>query len=59
MNPNDTEESIWAFLCDAQMVGFDEARKQILKVGVDPRPVMRTAMALFRGDDDTKYLAAT
>lgn len=58
MNPNDTEESIWAFLCDAQMVGFDEARKQILKVGVDPRPVMRTAMALFRGDDDTKYLAA-
>ena len=58
MNPNDTEESIWAFLCEAQLLGFQQARRQILTVGVDPRPVMRTAMALFRGDDDAKSIAA-
>ena len=58
MNPNDTEESIWAFLCEAQLNGFQEARRQILTVGVDPRPVMRTAMTLFRGDDDAKSIAS-
>ncbi|XLT67653.1 hypothetical protein HN873_024092, partial [Arachis hypogaea] len=26
-NPNDTEESIWCFLCEAQLYGVDEARK--------------------------------
>jgi len=31
VNPNDTEESIWTFLCEAQMVGPEEARKQFLK----------------------------
>lgn len=56
LNPNDTEESIWAFLCEAKMQGFDQARKQMLTVGQDPRPVMRNAYALFRGDDDGKYL---
>ena len=35
VNPSDTEESIWAFLCEAQMpsIGFDKARKEILRVG--------------------------
>ena len=30
-NPNDTEESIWCFLCEAQLYGVDEARKQYLE----------------------------
>lgn len=34
VNPNDTEESIWAFLCEAQMVGADAARQQFLQVGL-------------------------
>ena len=25
MNPNDTEESVWAFLCEAQSKSFQEA----------------------------------
>ncbi|KAJ0079808.1 hypothetical protein Patl1_22332 [Pistacia atlantica] len=29
-NPNDTEESIWCFLCEAQLYGVDGARKQFL-----------------------------
>lgn len=32
VNPNDTEESIWTFLCEAQLVGADAARQQFLQV---------------------------
>ncbi|QHO46742.1 hypothetical protein HN51_016227 [Arachis hypogaea] len=31
-NPNNTEESIWCFLCEAQLYGVDEARKPYLEV---------------------------
>ncbi|XLT88906.1 hypothetical protein HN873_010659, partial [Arachis hypogaea] len=31
-NSNDTEESIWCFLCEAQLYGVDEARKRYLEV---------------------------
>lgn len=48
VNPNDTEESIWAFLCEAQLLGPEAARQQFLQVGRDPRPVMRTAYESFR-----------
>ena len=50
-NPNDTEEAIWTFLCEARMpsLGFRAARENMLKVGRDPRPVMRTANELFLG----------
>jgi len=58
MNPNDTEESIWAMLSEAQTLGFDEARKRMLKVGRDRRDVMRTVEALFRGNDEEKNLAS-
>lgn len=32
-NPNDTEESIWCFLCEAQLYGTEEARKRFLEAG--------------------------
>eukprot|EP00933_Yihiella_yeosuensis_P071717 TRINITY_DN79955_c0_g1_i1.p1 TRINITY_DN79955_c0_g1~~TRINITY_DN79955_c0_g1_i1.p1 ORF type:complete len:385 (+),score=62.24 TRINITY_DN79955_c0_g1_i1:141-1157(+) len=51
MNPNDTEESIWAMLCEARLVGFEQARKKMLVVKRDRRPVMRTAYSLFRGEN--------
>ncbi|CAK8996853.1 unnamed protein product [Durusdinium trenchii] len=57
VNPNDTEESLWAFLCEARMVGFEQARKQMMTVGFDPRPVMGSVYALYKGDDDAKYVA--
>ncbi|KAL4448342.1 hypothetical protein ABPG75_005561 [Micractinium tetrahymenae] len=52
VNPNDTEESIWAFLCEAQLVGPEAARQQFLQVGRDPRPVMRAAYECFRTGAD-------
>ncbi|XP_059439160.1 uncharacterized protein LOC132171780 isoform X1 [Corylus avellana] len=57
-NPNDTEESIWCFLCEAQLCGVDEARKQFLEVGKDPRPVMREAYNMFKNGGDPEKLVA-
>lgn len=56
-NPNDTEESIWAMLCEARTLGFAEARRKMLTVGFDFRDVMRSVYALFRGDDEAGSLA--
>ena len=38
--------------------GFDKARQQLMKVGFDPRPVMSSVYALYRGDDDAKFIDA-
>ncbi|XP_024019226.1 uncharacterized protein LOC21385488 [Morus notabilis] len=56
-NPNDTEESIWCFICEAQLYGADEARRRFLEVGRDPRPVMREAYNMFKdgGDPEKVY----
>ena len=37
LNPNDTEEALWTYLCEAQTVGPAKARDQFLVVGTDPR----------------------
>lgn len=55
-NPNDTEESIWCFLCEAQLYGAIEARKRFLQVGRDPRPVMREAYNMFKDGGDPEKL---
>uniref|UniRef100_A0A0E0FLA9 Uncharacterized protein n=1 Tax=Oryza nivara TaxID=4536 RepID=A0A0E0FLA9_ORYNI len=47
-NPNDTEESLWCFLCEAQLYG----------VGLDSRSVMREAYALFKDGGDPEKLAS-
>lgn len=31
-NPNDTEESIWCYLCESQLFGVTDARKRFLEV---------------------------
>jgi len=49
-NPNDTEESIWAFVCDAQVVGFDQARAQMIVVEHDSRLYMQTLYSMYKGD---------
>ncbi|KAG2588616.1 hypothetical protein PVAP13_5NG348700 [Panicum virgatum] len=58
-NPNDTEESIWCFLCEAQLYGIKEARKQFLEVGLDSRPVMREAYMLFKDGGDPEKLVTS
>lgn len=47
VNPNDTEESIWAYLCEAQLQGPDAARENMLKVGsMSPSPLIRNAHSI-------------
>ncbi|GMJ10481.1 hypothetical protein HRI_004717300 [Hibiscus trionum] len=43
-NPNDTEELIWCFLCEAQLLGVDEARRRFLEVSnrIDTANLSRT-----------------
>ncbi|KAJ8467168.1 hypothetical protein OPV22_029720 [Ensete ventricosum] len=55
-NPNDTEESIWCFLCEAQLYGVEDARRRFLEVGRDSRPVMREAYSMFKDGGDPKKL---
>lgn len=59
VNPSDTEEALWAFLCEAQMpeIGFEKARQQILVVGRDPRPYCMKAYDLFKGTATEEDLA--
>lgn len=38
VNPNDTEESIWAFLCEAQLEGPGKAREKMLQVRPGGQP---------------------
>lgn len=59
VNPNDTEESIWAFMCEAKMSNAEQAQKTMLKVGVDSRPYMRAAYDLFRGAGSLAELEAS
>ena len=33
-NPNDTEEAIWAFIAEAQLLGADRARRQFQQVSI-------------------------
>jgi hypothetical protein len=59
VNPNDTEEAIWAFLCEARLEGAPAARAEFLKVGRDRRPVMRAAVEAFEaGSAPEQILAA-
>lgn len=32
VNPNDTEEAIWAYLAESQLIGTEKAREQLLQV---------------------------
>ncbi|KAH7284140.1 hypothetical protein KP509_34G040800 [Ceratopteris richardii] len=56
VNPNDTEESIWCFICEARVQGVENARKQFLEVGQDRRPVMQKAYKLFKDGGDPNML---
>ena len=50
-NPNDTEEAVWHLLAMARTEGLAKARPQMIKMGRDPRRVMRTVEEAFRNGD--------
>jgi tetratricopeptide (TPR) repeat protein len=49
VNGHDVEETVWRYLCQAQLQGAHAARDGLLPVRNDPRPVMRWVYQLFAG----------
>jgi lipoprotein NlpI len=45
----DVENSVWRYLCIARDKGVEEARKSLLPITSDPRPVMMEIYALYQG----------
>lgn len=58
VNGQDVEETVWRYLCQAQLQGAETARGGLLPVRNDPRPVMATVYQLFAGACDTEALLA-
>ena len=49
--PNDVENAIWHFLCNARVKGLEKARGEMLKVAKDPRGgAMMAIYRMFKGD---------
>ena len=49
VNAHDVEETVWRYLCQAQLQGVPAARASLLPVRHDPRPVMGWVYQLFAG----------
>jgi tetratricopeptide (TPR) repeat protein len=49
VNGHDVEETVWRYLCQAQLQGAAAACDSLLPVRNDPRPVMRWVYQLFAG----------
>ena len=67
MNPDDTEEAIWAFLCEAQLTGAADARRRFLQVrswaspDLNPQNPVISGLAMqarFAGAADAKHVRA-
>jgi tetratricopeptide (TPR) repeat protein len=58
VNAQDVEETVWRYLCQAQLRGAEAARQELLPVRNDPRPVMATVYDLFAGVCDVEALLA-
>lgn len=47
--PDDVENAVWHFLCNARLVGVEKARASLLKIGKDKRIPMMEVYAVFTG----------
>jgi tetratricopeptide (TPR) repeat protein len=54
VNGHDVEETVWRYLCQAQVQGSHAARDALLPVRNDPRPVMSWVYQLFAGACDAE-----
>jgi tetratricopeptide (TPR) repeat protein len=55
VNGHDAEETVWRYLCQAQVQGPHAARHALLPVRDDSRPVMRWVHQLFAGTSDPEH----
>jgi lipoprotein NlpI len=47
--PDDVENAVWHFLCNARIVGIEKAQSEILKIGRDRRVPMMEVYDLYSG----------
>jgi lipoprotein NlpI len=57
-NGHDVEETVWRYLCQAQVQGAPAARAGLLPVRHDARPVMAWIYKLFAGECDAETVLA-
>lgn len=56
-NPRDTEEILWAMICDARQDGFKNAQSRMLTLPQpDPRPIMKAVVDVYSGVRPPEYL---
>lgn len=48
-NPQDVENAVWHYLCNARVVGPEKAKQQLIDVTQDPRVPMKQIQKLFAG----------
>jgi tetratricopeptide (TPR) repeat protein len=58
VNRHDVEETVWRYLCQAQVQGVSAARASLLPVRHDSRPVMVWVYKLFAGECDAETVLA-
>ena len=58
VNQHDVEETVWRYLCQAQLQGIQVARASLLPVQNDARPVMAWVYKLFAGECDAEMVLA-
>src|SRR2546429_3067629 len=58
VNGHDVEETVWRYLCQAQVQGAPAARASLLSVRHDSRPVMAWVYKLFAGECDAETVLA-
>ena len=58
VNGHDVEETVWRYLCQAQVQGAPAARASLLPVRHDSRPVMAWVYRLFAGECDAETVLA-
>ena len=49
VNSSDVENAAWHFLCKARAGTSEKARRELLKIGPDSRPIMMDVFALYQG----------
>jgi tetratricopeptide (TPR) repeat protein len=59
VNGQDVEETVWRYLCQAQLHGAQAARAALLPIRNDSRPVMAWVYNLFAGACTTDAVLAT
>jgi tetratricopeptide (TPR) repeat protein len=58
VNGHDVEETVWRYLCQAQVQGVSAARASLLPMRHDSRPVMAWVYKLFAGECDAETVLA-